>query len=147
MGEEEVAERRMQESTSGQVLLQSDLARAEPRLERGRVRLVKVEAEVNNARSALKAFKFSKDDAEGLEMKRREKLAELESESRESEAKAEEAERAVLALQTQVTRLENQVLAEEGNHSSTISMISSDLNKGWNHSSMTSTISSCKWKC
>ena len=73
-------------------------------------------------------------------MKRREKLAVLEEESRESEAKAEEAERAELALQTQVlcsfastqfsicrsdsayyvyrqvTRLENQVLAEEGKH-------------------------------
>merc|ERR1712192_187538 len=89
---------------------------AELRLEEGRVKLTKVEAEVNSARNALKALKFSKEDAEGLEMKRREKLAELESESRESEAKAEEAERAVLALQTQVTRLENQVLAEEGKH-------------------------------
>jgi len=114
--EEEVAERRMQESTSGQMLLQSDLARAELRLERGRVRLAKVEAKVNNARNALKALKFSKEDAEGLEMKRKEKLAELEEESRESEAKAEAAERAALALQTQVTRLENQVLAEEGKH-------------------------------
>jgi len=114
--EGEVAERRMQESTSGQLLLQSDLARAELRLERGRVRLAKVEAEVNTARNALKALKFSKEDAEGIEMKRREKLAVLEEESRESEAKAEEAERAELALQTQVTRLENQVLAEEGKH-------------------------------
>ena len=138
--EGEVAERRMQESTSGQMLLQSDLARAELRLERVRVRLAKVEAEVNTARNALKALKFSKEDAEGIEMKRREKLAVLEEESRESEAKAEEAERAALALQTQVfcsfastqfsicrsdsayyvyrqvTRLENQVLAEEGKH-------------------------------
>ena len=100
--EEEDAERRMQESTSGLVLLQSDLTRAELRLEGGRVRLAKVEAEVNDARDALKALKFSRDDDEGLEMERREKLAELEAESRESEAKAEEAERAVLALQTQV---------------------------------------------
>ena len=100
--EEEDAERRMQESTSGLVLLQSDLTRAELRLEGGRVRLAKVEAEVNDARDALKALKFSRDDDEGLEMERREKLAELEAENRESEAKAEEAERAVLALQTQV---------------------------------------------
>ena len=100
--EEEDAERRMQESTSGLVLLQSDLTRAELRLEGGRVRLAKVEAEVHDARDALKALKFSRDDDEGLEMERREKLAELEAESRESEAKAEEAERAVLALQTQV---------------------------------------------
>ena len=99
--EEEDAERRMQESTSGLVLLQSDLTRAELRLEGGRVRLAKVEAEVNDARDALKALKFSRDDDEGLEMERREKLAELEAENRESEAKAEEAERAVLALQTQ----------------------------------------------
>jgi len=112
--EEEDAERRMQESASGLVLLQSDLYRAELRLEEGRVRFAKVEAEVHNARIALKALKFSRDDDEGLEMERREKLAELEAESRESEAKAEEAERAVLALQTQVARLENQVLAEEG---------------------------------
>jgi len=114
--EGEVAERRMQESTSGQLLLQSDLARAELRLERGRVRLAKVEVDVNTARNALKALKFSKEDAEGLEIKRKEKLAELEEESRETEAKAEAAERATLALQTQVTRLENQVLAEEGKH-------------------------------
>ena len=100
--EEEDAERRMQESTSGLVLLQSDLTKAELRLEGGRVQLAKVEAEVNDARDALKALKFSRDDDEGLEMERREKLAELEAESRESEAKAEEAERAVLALQTQV---------------------------------------------
>ena len=100
--EEEDAERRMQESTSGLVLLQSDLTRAELRLEGGRVRLAKVEAEVHDARDALKALKFSRDDDEGLEMERREKLAELEAENRESEAKAEEAERAVLALQTQV---------------------------------------------
>ena len=100
--EEEDAERRMQESASGLVLLQSDLYRAELRLEEGRVRFAKVEAEVHNARIALKALKFSRDDNEGLEMERREKLAELEAESRESEAKAEEAERAVLALQTQV---------------------------------------------
>ena len=100
--EEEDAERRMQESTSGLVLLQSDLTKAELRLEGGRVQLAKVEAEVNDARDALKALKFSRDDDEGLEMERREKLAELEAENRESEAKAEEAERAVLALQTQV---------------------------------------------
>ena len=136
--EEEDAERRMQESTSGLVLLQSDLTRAELRWEEGRGRLAKLEAEVHNASNALKALKFSRDDDEGLEMERREKLAELEAESRESEAKAEEAERAVLALQTQVftellrcsfhrlgfyiyvdqqvTRLEDQVLAEEGKH-------------------------------
>ena len=100
--EEEVVGRRMQESTSGILLLQADLAKAELRLELGRVRLAKVEAEVKNARNALKAMKFSREDDEGLEMERRQKLAELEAESRESEAKAEAAERAVLALQTQV---------------------------------------------
>ena len=101
-GEEEVVGRRMQESTSGILLLQADLAKAELRLELGRVRLAKLEAEVKNARNALKAMKFSREDDEGLEMERRQKLAELEAESRESEAKAEAAERAVLALQTQV---------------------------------------------
>ena len=100
--EEEVVGRRMQESTSGILLLQADLAKAELRLELGRVRLAKLEAEVKNARNALKAMKFSREDDEGLEMERRQKLAELEAESRESEAKAEAAERAVLALQTQV---------------------------------------------
>ena len=100
--EEEVVGRRMQESTSGILLLQADLAKAELRLELGRVRLAKLEAEVKNARNALKAMKFSREDDEGLEMERRQKLAELEAESRESEAKAEAAERAVLAVQTQV---------------------------------------------
>ena len=103
--EEEVVGRRMQESTSGILLLQADLAKAELRLELGRVRLAKLEAEVKNARNALKAMKFSREDDEGLEMERRQKLAELEAESRESEAKAEAAERAVLAVQTQVYNL------------------------------------------
>ena len=76
--EEEVVGRRMQESTSGILLLQADLEKAEQRLELGRVRLAKLEAEVKNARNALKALKFSREDDEGLEMERRQKLAELE---------------------------------------------------------------------
>merc|ERR1711902_341136 len=93
--------------------VEGDLERAEERAEVGEIKIVELEEELRVVANNLKSLEVSEEKANQRERDYKEQIKTLSAKLKQAEARAEFSERSVLKLQTEVDRLEDELVSEQ----------------------------------
>merc|ERR1712071_280335 len=93
--------------------VEGELERAEERAEVGEIKIVELEEELRVVANNLKSLEVSEEKANQREASYKEQIKTLSAKLKQAEARAEFSERSVQKLQTEVDRLEDELVGEQ----------------------------------